>query len=390
MRVLHVFPAFEVGGQQMRAATLANGMAGDPEFGHDGVHNLVLSLNGDMRCAERFADNVSWEAVSLPQQTSDDGGSTGRSPRGGLVRRLAEARRFVRSLNPDVLITYNWGAIEWAAANLLSSRVPGVKPVCRHIHVEDGFGPDEAQGQIARRALFRRLVLSGKASVAFPSRTLMHIAATIWRLPEDRLTYIPNGIDLEPYGSVTSEEARARFGLPRDRLVVGTLATLRPEKNLQRLIAAFGAVQEEFKCHLVIAGDGPERASLEALTRQLDLDGQVTFTGFVKEPHSLLPGFDIFALSSDTEQMPLSIIEAMASGVAIASLDVGDVGQMVAPQSAPYVRGRDKDALVASLTALLESPEIRRKTGLANKTLSRYEYSAQKMTSSWKHLFIHG
>ena len=76
---------------------------------------------------------------------------------------------------------------------------------------------------------------------------------------------------------------------------------------------------------LVIVGDGPERASLTALAAQLGVADLITFTGHRDDTPSLYASFDLFALTSDTEQMPLSVIEAMASGLPVVATDVGDV-----------------------------------------------------------------
>lgn len=361
----------------MRAVALANGMAADATCGD--VENLILSLNGDLTCAEKFSDDVLWRPIKLSLDR-----------RKGLARRLLDARRVIKSADPDVVITYNWGAIEWAAANLISGMVPGRMPLRRHIHIEDGFGAEEANGQIRRRVLFRRMTLSRHARVIFPSQTLYAIARDIWRLPVERLGYIPNGIDLEPYGGLSKQDVRSSFGLPRDKLVIGTLATLRPEKNLMRLIEVFGELHADVDCHLVIAGGGVERAALKARAMDMGLANAVSFPGVIEKPYAILPAFDIFALSSDTEQMPLSIIEAMGAGLPIASLDVGDIRLMVAEEARTYVTGRDTAALAASLRALLNSSYVRRKCGEANRTLAKNEFGDAKMLASWKNLFIYG
>lgn len=361
----------------MRAVALANGMAADETC--EKVENLVLALNGDFSCAEKFSDEVQWQRVDILSAKQKD-----------IVHRLREARRAIKSTDPDVVVTYNWGAIEWAAANLLPSVVPGVKPPRRHIHIDDGFGPEEADGQLRRRVMFRRLVLSRHARVVFPSRTLFRLARDVWRLPVEHLEYIPNGIDLEPYGGVSRQEARETYGLPRDKLIIGTLATLRPEKNLNRLIEAFDQLHADIDCHLVIAGEGRERGALEARAREMGLADAISFPGFIEKPHTILPALDVFALSSDTEQMPLSIMEAMAAGLPIASLDVGDIRQMVAEEARPYVNGRSTAVLATSLRELLECSHVREKSGEANKILAESEFGAAKMLASWKNLFIYG
>ena len=114
----------------------------------------------------------------------------------------------------------------------------------------------------------------------------------------------------------------------------------------------------------------------------------VSFPGFIQAPHTILPAFDIFALSSDTEQMPLSIMEAMAAGLPVASLDVGDVRHMVAQENKDYISGRELPALTGSLLALLGGSADRSAIGGANKRLAEREFDSEKMLSSWKNLFI--
>src|SRR3954453_2689552 len=131
--VAHVFPTFAVGGAQVRFAAIANHFG--PAFRH-----IVVSLDGDLTCRERLRDDLD---VAFP-----DTGATKNAM-------LANALRFHRKLRvwrPDVLVPCNWGAIEFALANLL--------PVARHLHVVDGFGPEERAAQIPRRVLIRRLALT--------------------------------------------------------------------------------------------------------------------------------------------------------------------------------------------------------------------------------------
>ena len=202
------------------------------------------------------------------------------------------------------------------------------QPACRiarHVHIEDGFGPEERDRQTPRRVLIRRLVLA-RSTVVLPSRNLQRIATTIWRLPPARVRYIPNGIDLERFAA-----ARTRRRAANTPPVIGTVAALRAEKNLARLLRAFAAVDQPAR--LVIVGDGPERPALEAWRASLGLAERVEFAGHIDDPAPIYAGFDVFALSSDTEQMPLSVIEAMAAGLPVATTDVGDVRAMLAART---------------------------------------------------------
>ena len=105
---------------------------------------------------------------------------------------------------PDLLLTYNWGAIEWALADR-------IRPVCPHLHVVDGFGPEEARAQLPRRVWLRRLALSGRTTVVVPSQSLRALATAVWGLNPGRVRHIPNGVD----AAALARQARQPFGLRR-------------------------------------------------------------------------------------------------------------------------------------------------------------------------------
>ena len=109
----------------------------------------------------------------------------------------------------------------------------------------------------------------------------------------------------------------------------------------------------------MIVGDGAERPALQALAAELGLAERVEFAGHQADTPAFYARFDVFALSSDTEQMPLSVIEAMASGLPVVSTDVGDVRLMVAAENAPFITGLDEDSMTGALAALVADPAAR-------------------------------
>ena len=286
----------------------------------------------------------------------------------------------MRRLQPDLLVTSNWGSIEWAIANW-AAWLP-------HLHLEDGFSRDEAERQFSRRVWARRLVLR-RSIVVVPSRTLYRIARDVWRLPASRLLYVPNGVDCDRFTATGDPADRAGAGIPDcDVPLVGTVARLSPEKNLHRLIDAFGMVlREERRALLVIVGDGPERDGLTDHVRAKGLGSFVVFTGKCPNPERLLPFFSVFALSSDTEQMPLSVLEAMAAGVAIAATDVGDVRDMLSEQNQDFVVEKDIGMLALAIARLLDEPDRARRIGAANAHRARERYSQSKMFETYRALF---
>jgi glycosyltransferase involved in cell wall biosynthesis len=282
-------------------------------------------------------------------------------------------RAALRAIRPDVLFTYNWGAIDWALVNR-----SGI--VARHIHIEDGFGPEEAEKQLLRRVWTRRLALSGRDTmVILPSRNLERIALGLWSLPAGRVRYIPNGVDCARF-AVPSRHA----GGNGERTVIGTIATLRREKNIARLIRVFSRISaQRSSTELMIVGDGTERSALEALANQLGVAGQVRFVGQTSRPEDWLPQMDIFALSSDTEQMPLSILEAMAAGLPVVATAVGDVAQMVSGANGPYVVPATDDAVFDALMRLIEDRSAQYEIGRANEKKVRENFDEDVMAARY-------
>jgi L-malate glycosyltransferase len=363
--LVHVFPSFSVGGQQIRFVTLANARADD-------YRHTVLAMDRDLACRDLLDPAVDCRSVPL----------NARKTRGLSLDNLLRFRRMLARLHPDLLVTYNWGAVEWGLANRW-------RPLCPHLHFEDGFGPDEANGrQLRRRVLFRRLALTGPTRVVVPSQTLRRIALDVWRLAPSRVDYIPNGIDCDRFARLPDPAAAARLDLQADEFVIGTIGALRPEKNFGRLIRAVAALSSRHRIRLVMVGGGPERQALEAVARDCAIADRVLFAGPIDRPEGVIGLFDLFALSSDTEQMPYTVLEAMAAGLPIVATDVGDIKSMVAAENQPLiVRRDDEERYVQALEDLLLNPDLRRQIGAANRQRARAAFDQKAMVATYDALF---
>jgi glycosyltransferase involved in cell wall biosynthesis len=343
--VVHVFPTFAVGGAQVRFSAVAN------HFG-SAFRHMVVSLDGNLACRERLSPDLE---LTFPDVSATKNATLSNAWR---------FRRLLRDWRPDVLVTCNWGAIEFALANIM--------PIARHLHVVDGFGPEERTNQIARRVLIRRIALS-RTPVVLPSRTLVRIANDTWKLPARLIRYVPNGIDLTQFA--TSGPQRGS-----EVPVIGTVAALRAEKNIARLLRAFALLPAG---RLVIVGDGPERPALESLASVLGIAARVEFAGYHQHTSAFYARFDVFALSSDTEQMPLSVIEAMASGLPVVSTAVGDVKPMVAQENAPFIVPLDDVALAAGLGILVHDRDARLRIGRANLAKAQRDFDQTAMFAAY-------
>lgn len=347
--ILHIFPSFSIGGQQRRLATLSDA------FGSDFTHR-VLSLDGDAGASALFKDRPVVDRLVIEKSGFVTAGN---------IMKLGSA---IAASGADLLCTYNFGSIEAVIANRLGPRLP-------HVHHEDGFGADEAGGRLNRkRALARRLLLAKSITVT-PSKGLEEIALRAWRLPRERVARIPVGIDL------------ARFHAPRVErsatVTVGSIGSLRPEKNFARLIRCFETASEGRAAHLVIYGDGPERRRLADIASQSK--AVISLAGATNDVARALSEIDIFALSSDTEQMPTSLLEAMAAGLPAVAMAVGEIPDMLGDDASEFVVG-DEAAFANQLRRLIDDAALRGRLGAANRKRAEC-YDAAAMIAAFRALY---
>lgn len=353
--LLHAFSTFKAGGPQVRFVQLANAFG--PAYRH-----LIMAMDGCYEAAERLSDAVVWEKLSLPNL------------RGGAMANRSAYRRVLQDIRPDLLLTYNWGAIEWLAANLPHSVAA--------VHVEDGFRPDEVVRQLPRRLWARRLLFAAaRAKVLVPSRTL-HQVAQGWWVPPSRLAFVPNGVPCS--GDDVLQRPTARAEGP---VVIGTVAALRAEKNIGRLLRAVAALRAQYDLRLMVVGDGPERPALEKLCGELGLADVTVFTGYTPNPQSALVQMDLFALSSDTEQLPIAMLEAMAHGVPVVATGVGDVPHLLADAGSGPFSAVDDAAFLATLRQALADRAAWSTWAATGLNTVRHHYGMNQMVDRWRAVF---
>jgi len=359
--VLHVFSTFAAGGPQVRTARLLAGLG--PAWRHG-----VLALDGVTDARTILPEGID-VTVLEPLR------------RAGTWTTVRGVRALARRLSPDLVCTYNWGAIEavWAARSL------GLAV----LHHEDGFRPDELGGFKRRRVWARRLSLRRVQGVVVPSHTLRTIARERWHLPPERLHLVPNGIELARFPRADGNPAlRERLAIPPGAFVVGSVGHLRAEKRPARLVRALAHMQEP--AHLLFVGDGPERESVTAAARALGLEARLHLAGHQTETAPWYRLMDAFAIPSDTEQMPVALLEAMASGLPVAATDVGDVRRVLPEAAGAHVvalgAGVD-ERLAAALDALARSPQTRATLARAGALRVRERYTQDEMVRAYERLY---
>ena len=207
-------------------------------------------------------------------------------------------------------------------------------------------------------------------------------------LPAKTVDVIYNGI--EP-GKVPTDTARQRvrqqLGVSDDVLVVGTIARLDPVKDLGTLIQAVAAAGRHMPVVLVVVGDGPERAALEALARSVSDSERVRFLGQRDDAREWLPGCDVYVNSSISEGVSLTILEAMAAGLPVIATRVGGTPEVVDETCGVLVAARNSEDVASALVALAGDPTRRSRLGVAGRARVEEKFSLGRMVQEYHDVY---
>jgi len=367
VRILHAHSTFTLGGKEARAVQIMN------SFGDAAEHVVLSAVPGALGAREAIDPAI---RVSFPEEAAPS--LQGKpSP----VRYLGLAR-YMQGF--DLVLTYNWGSMDVVGARRLYAPFLRIPPL---IHHEDGFNQDEVIRQKPLRVWFRRLMLGTAERLIVPSRRLERIARTVWRQPVSRIERISNGIRLPSDAEIAAPLPIAGLDRGAGGLVIGTVAGLRAIKNLPRLVRVFAAGAPA-DARLVILGDGPERPAIVTEAERLGVADRLIMPGFVRDPVRYMGAFDIFALSSDSEQFPISLVEAMTCGLPALCTDVGDISSMAGPANRPFILPPgDEKALSQALARLCANAALRIAIGAENHGLAQTEFAEEAMLAHYRAVY---
>ncbi|MEL7445960.1 MAG: glycosyltransferase family 4 protein [Pseudomonadota bacterium] len=364
VRILHCHSTFSAGGKELRSVELMNA------FGSSIEHTIISGEPDQYGAAQHIAKRIK---TRYPRNFPALKGAP-------TPWRLASVAKAIQPF--DLVLTYNWGAMDVAMAHTAFSKALKLPPL---IHHEDGFNEDEATELKGTRNWYRKIALGRSSGLVVPSRVLETIALEQWEQPRGRVIRIPNGIDTKAFSQRPKPE-RLRVMKHEGEKWIGTLAGLRPVKQLDHLVRALRELPEEW--NLVILGEGPERERILETAVEFDLSHRVHLPGKVNDPASVIGLFDIFALSSQSEQFPLSVVEAMAAGLPVVAPDVGDVRRIVAEPNQPFIaESSAPEALAQKMTELLDTPRSLREVGEANRRKATAQFDRDRMVDRYRELY---
>jgi glycosyltransferase involved in cell wall biosynthesis len=332
MKILHVIPSFGLGGMEKIICSIIN-------HSFSQYKHIILSLDGNNR-AFQWIKSSNVESLDFQKDES-------------FSQYLKNLYKAINNASPDLLMTYNWGATD----AIWLGRLVGIKNI---IHHEHGFSIEEAKRTIWKRDICRFIVYRMVSALVTVSTNLRTSLQKKYWLSNNRVLLIPNGIDSDYYSpdNAMRQEMRKDLQFDDDDLVIVFSGRLDPVKNFELLLDVFERChQVDPKVKLLIVGDGPERRKIEQLSRQKNIHIGLVMAGQRVEVLPYLRAGDVFLLTSHTEQMPLTILEAMAVGLPVIASDVGEIHHIIADGKDGFLRptGAGVEGFAAALLSLKDA-----------------------------------
>jgi glycosyltransferase involved in cell wall biosynthesis len=366
MVIAHLLSSLQIGGQERVALELA---ALQTRAGHD-VTVVSLAPPPDGPLADAFRERN----VQVARVSRSGAGNFGVGIDLTLTPRLVA---FLRQRRFNVVHTHNRMPLIYGAP---AGRVAGAVVV----HTRHGPGRGKPREQWLRRAAGRFL----HAYVAV-SPELATLARQLGDCADTKLSVIENGIDLERFrrDDEARRRTRAALGIPQDAWVVGSVGRLAVEKNYPLLVRA---MEPELRkgARLVIVGDGASADAIRAEAAARGVSDAVILPGATSDTAPYYAAFDVFALSSDLEGLPLVSLEAMSAALPVVSTAVGGLPGLITDGQTGYLVPKgDAAALSARFAALRADPAAAAAVGARGQAHARARYAREVMTERYLALY---
>lgn len=359
MRVLFCTDNFGIGGTELNAVRTAEALV------RHGVHVEVAALQAEGPLRARY-DAAGIKVHDFPLANLYGPGA---------VRQGLRLASMIRSGRFDVIhchdIYTNIFAGFWARRGGASAVIAS-----RRWGLDSTQGRLETLNRVAQRRSTK--VLANSSEVAGMVRGD--------GVRGDRVAVLPNFVEPDAFIAPDVAEAaawRSSHGIPEDAVLLGIVARLAPVKNHDSLLRAVAQIAPAHpRLHLAVIGDGPLRASLEQLARELGISGRVHFTGMVPHRPNVSHNLDLVALSSLSEGFPNTVAEAMAAARAVVATSVGGIRDVVVDgETGVLVPAEDTKALANALAQRLADPAGTSRMGVRGREVAAERFSEDGVIS---------
>ncbi|MFT4940012.1 MAG: sugar transferase (PEP-CTERM/EpsH1 system associated) [Paraglaciecola sp.] len=356
--IVHLIYRLDVGGLEKVMLDCIIGTQQD--FRH-----IVICLKDASEFARQLPTNV--EVIEL------------HKPEGNSFKIYLAFWRLLRSIKPDVLHSYNIATLEFQPFAWLA-RVKG------RIHAEHGRDISDPQGKNTKYKLLRKLISPFVDKFVAVSDDLYQWLNQDVGLKKTKTQLIYNGVNVEKF-------VPRQLSAPSEKVVFGTVARLAPIKNHKFMLNAVHALlknhpQSAGTFELRIIGDGPLRQNLLNQIDYLQLAQHVFLLGEKHDIAEQLQQMNVFVLSSQAEGIPISVLEAQATGLAIIATRVGGLPELIRSESQGLlVESENVQQLAAAMARMLASPEEIIRQGAKNREFIKRSFSTPIMVNAYRTLY---
>ena len=350
MKILQVIPYFCFGGAETMCENLTYALKA---LGHDVT---VVSLYAERTPISRRMEDAGVKIRYLDKKLGLD------------VSMVPKLRKIMAEERPDVVHTH-LDVIKYAVA---AAKLAGVK---KCVHTVHNVAEKEAEGTLQKIINKTYFTLGWSTPVALSPQVQKSIC-DFYALKAEKVPVIYNGVDLSRCLAKESYTAG-------ETVKIVHVGRFNEQKNHGRLLKAFQLLLAQYpNCHLNLVGDGELMEEVKALAQELGIAEKVSFLGSQSNVYPFLQEADIFALPSDYEGMPMTIIEAMGTGLPIVATRVGGVPDMIEDQVSGLLTDCDEKE-VAQALARLVSEEVLRETLGQKAKMDSARFSAGYMAEAY-------
>lgn len=367
MKILYGITKSNFGGAQRYVFDLATEAR---KAGHD--TSVICGGNGVL--VEKLKE-AGIKVITLPHMQRDI----------SLIDEIKSFHFIFRTLHAENPHVFHTNSSKMGGIGNLAARFAGIKKIIFTSHGWEFNAPRPWWQRIIMKFFVWLTILLSHKTICVSDKT----KKDVWKYPfiKNRLEVIRNGID--KFKLIQREDARRSLGVNDDNtLLVGTLSELHPVKGLDILLEAWEKFSKKHSGTLIMLGDGGIRKNLEDYANHLNIADKVMFKGYVDNARAYLLAFDIFCISSRSENLPYAVLEAGLASRPVIATEVGGIPEIIdGGINGALVPPEDSETLFSTLVLFSYDTELRERLGHAlHETVSK-EFSLGKMVSETLSLY---